>query len=340
MEEVKRKLASVQKITKLRELPEFENLYMAEVLGWRCLVRKEEFKEGDPCIFIEVDSVLPQKPEFAFFEKYNYKVKTQKIRGVFSQGLCLPMSHLPEGEYALGKDVTDLLGVTRWEEPLTLGTEAVGEFPSFLVSKTDQRRIQEFPEILTRYADKHWVATEKLEGTSCTIGLWKNDFLVCGRTKVLAETNCVYWEMARNYNLKDKLKALQKQLSLITSTESVFLQGEIIGRGVQKNPYDLKEPFFFAFNFCADRRHFSWEDLGEVCKNLDVPRVPEVENPFDMRGKTVDNLVAYSQGYSVLNPKKFREGIVFRTKEKEYDDSFGSLSFKVINPAFLVKAGK
>ena len=53
---------------------------------------------------------------------------------------------------------------------------------------------------------------------------------------------------------------------------------------------------------------------------------------------TVDELVAFSEGSSVLNPKVQREGVVLRPLAEEYDEEIGGrLSFKVINPKFLLK---
>ncbi len=53
---------------------------------------------------------------------------------------------------------------------------------------------------------------------------------------------------------------------------------------------------------------------------------------------TVDELVAFSEGTSVLNPKVQREGVVLRPLAEEYDEDIGGrLSFKAINPKFLLK---
>ena len=53
---------------------------------------------------------------------------------------------------------------------------------------------------------------------------------------------------------------------------------------------------------------------------------------------TVDELVAFSEGTSVLNPKVQREGVVLRPLVEEYDEDIGGrLSFKAINPKFLLK---
>ncbi|WP_246523152.1 hypothetical protein [Gemmata palustris] len=53
---------------------------------------------------------------------------------------------------------------------------------------------------------------------------------------------------------------------------------------------------------------------------------------------TVDELVTFSEGTSVLNPQVQREGVVLRPLVEEYDEDIGGRpSFKAINPKFLLK---
>lgn len=86
-----------------------------EINGWRIIVKKGEFSEGELCVYFEIDSKLPVAEWSAFMESKNYKVKTMKLNkfNVISQGLALPISvfgiKIPEEENV---DVTDLLGVT------------------------------------------------------------------------------------------------------------------------------------------------------------------------------------------------------------------------------------
>ena len=100
---MERKLASIQRITKLFPIEGADRIEGAEILGWTCVVNKGEFKEGDLCIYIEVDSWIPH--ELApFLSKgkepkiYNgvkgTRLRTVKMKGVVSQGLILPLSVL------------------------------------------------------------------------------------------------------------------------------------------------------------------------------------------------------------------------------------------------------
>ena len=123
-----RKLATIRKIKELRPIPNADKIEVAVIDGWECIVNKEEgFKVGDLVVYIEIDSVLPDRPEFEFMRKYKFRVRTIKLRGQVSQGLVLPLSVIrstdddPTAEYtefmtiSEGMDVTDILGIKKYD---------------------------------------------------------------------------------------------------------------------------------------------------------------------------------------------------------------------------------
>lgn len=64
-----RKLASVQKIIDIRPIEGADRIVVANVLGWECVIRKDEFKVGDLIVYIEVDSKVPNdNPKFEFLK--------------------------------------------------------------------------------------------------------------------------------------------------------------------------------------------------------------------------------------------------------------------------------
>ena len=113
-----RHLATIRKIKEIRPIPNADRIEVAVIDGWEVVVNKSDgFIAGDLVIYIEIDSVLPDRPEFEFMRKYKFRVKTIKLRGQVSQGLVLPMTiqGLPKGEYKLGQDITDLLGIKKYD---------------------------------------------------------------------------------------------------------------------------------------------------------------------------------------------------------------------------------
>lgn len=72
-----------------------DRLECAHIGGWHCVVGKGEFKVGDPAVYFEIDSQLPDVAPFSemeFLRSKNFKIKSQKIRGEVSQGLLMPVS--------------------------------------------------------------------------------------------------------------------------------------------------------------------------------------------------------------------------------------------------------
>ena len=108
-----RKLAHIEQIAWLRPIEGADKIELAGILGWQCIVKKNEFKVGDLAIYVEIDSIMPaDNPDFAFLESKHYKIKTMKMRGVISQGIIFPLSILYDGKaYVLGDDVTDVLKI-------------------------------------------------------------------------------------------------------------------------------------------------------------------------------------------------------------------------------------
>ena len=113
--EGRRALAYTARCGAIEKIEGADNIELMNVLGWKVITKIGEFKEGDLCVYFEIDSKLPEKEWSAFMEPKHYKVKTMKLGKfrVISQGLALPLSifdvEIPNEE---GVDVTELLGVT------------------------------------------------------------------------------------------------------------------------------------------------------------------------------------------------------------------------------------
>lgn len=116
-----RKLAHVETIEWKRPIEGADRIELVGVLGWQCIAKKDEFCVGDKCVYIEIDSIVDKdNPDFAFLENKKYKIKTQKMRGVLSQGIVFPCSILPKSaeKYNIGDDVTAVLKIREVEDVL------------------------------------------------------------------------------------------------------------------------------------------------------------------------------------------------------------------------------
>lgn len=350
---MKRKLASVQKVVAIDPIKDADTIEVVTVLGWHIVTRKGEFNVGDLVVFFEIDSVLPERSEFEFLRKSCYidkngfkgfRLRTVKLRGQVSQGLVAPLSILPDnGTYMEGQDVTEILGVVKYDPPLPaeLSGFAYGTFPPF-IPETDEMRIQAFPGVLLRHHNKEFMVTEKLDGTSGTFFVYDGRhggeprFGVCSRTLELKPTGTnTYWVVARRIGIEEALKD-----AVCLTGKRYAIQGEVIGPGIQKNKYALGEHdlrIFSVYNI-DDQRYLGPADMWCLLDEIGLAEklVPCI-GTVRLDGQTIDDLVDMSIAMSVLNDKVQREGIVFRPLVESTDVELGRLSFKVMNPEFLAK---
>ena len=86
--------------------------------------------------------------------------------------------------------------------------------------------------------------------------------------------------------------------------------------------------------FDIDRYEFlPYEEMIELCKIFKIETVPVLDWNYILPS-TVDEILAYAQGKSQLNPQTEREGVVFVRYEQKNQ---GRLSFKAISNKFLIK---
>ena len=109
-----RALAYIVECGEVSNIEGADRIQLAEVGGWKVIIKKGELKMGDKGVFFEIDSKLPEAEWSEFLRDKHFKVKTMKLSkfGVISQGLLLPVTTFPElADKAVGTDVTDILGV-------------------------------------------------------------------------------------------------------------------------------------------------------------------------------------------------------------------------------------
>lgn len=108
-----RVLAHVELIKDIQPIEGADKILCATVLGWKVVIAKvDNFQVGDKVVYIEIDSKVPERPEFEFLRDRKFRVRTIRLRGQYSQGLIMPMSILKGHNYEVGADVTKELGIT------------------------------------------------------------------------------------------------------------------------------------------------------------------------------------------------------------------------------------
>lgn len=314
-----------------------------------------------------------------------YKISTHKFRNQISQGLVIPITDLgrlleqikPDNYTTLpnwmymengfdpndwididgknkleGMDLTELLNIEKYEPPVSNGPLGEIVYHEWYIPKTDEERIQVcaqdvLPEYMKLEQDE-WYASVKLDGTSCTAGLFDDAFLIGGRTQFYREENMYTTTVNKYGDLKKKLEEYKAVYGIY-----VAFQGELCGPGIQGNKLGLKEKEWFIFNAFVSKtgKNGSYVKCDllymlKLCEEFGltpVPIIPE-ECKFDFKettdiDETVNNLlhyvdeIKYRDFFEDASPNQIAEGVVFRTEDMTH-------SFKVVSNKFLLKGGE
>jgi hypothetical protein len=314
-----------------------------------------------------------------------YKISTHKFRNQISQGLVIPINDLgklleqikPDNYNALpswmymengldlndwididgenkleGMDLTELLNIEKYEPPVSNGPLGDIINHEWYVPKTDEERIQVCAEdVLPKYIESeqsNWYASIKLDGTSCTAGLFDDAFLIGGRNQFYKDENMYTTTVKKYGDLEAKCKAYLEKCG-----KYVVFQGELCGPGIQSNKLGLKDKEWFIFNaFVSETGTYdSYTKCNlvymlQLCAEFDLTPVPIIsfENKFDFKKTTdidetvnellqyVDN-IKYRDYFEDASPSQIAEGVVFRLNDM-------TNSFKVVSNKFLLKGGE
>ena len=344
-----RKLASIQRIWKIEPIEGADRIELAHVLGWQCVVNKGQFNEMDLAVYFEVDSYLPIRPEFEFLRGNSYRntnimgegfrLKTMKFIGQISQGLLLPVTLFPElndFQNELGKDVTELLGIKKWEieERITTGGTTIGTLP-YDIPHTDETRVQAEPGLINEFSGMEYYISTKMDGSSHSVGVDEHGFHVTGHNfEYKDDGNSAFYEFVKKHGIDKRVTAFAKENGIKVLT----IQGELCGPGIQRNPLKLIQPEWYVFTVRQEGERVGLNRMAEICEKLLLSTVPIEETGVDLPSKypTVDSLLERADGDYPKGGKK--EGIVIRPVEPVFCSLISaSLSMKVVNNKYLLK---
>ena len=191
-----RPLAEIKLIEAIKQIENADEIEIVQIEGWEVVVRKtDNFKRGDKCVYVSLDAVFPSSFEkTAFLE--GKPLKTKKIRGIYSQGLVFPLEWIKDltdiENLKVDDDVTDVIGILKWisedekdqyiqnsDTQLSLlqrltfwkssNKSNTNAFPSHIVAKTDEKRIQKTPQYLKEIQGQQISVSRKEDGSSMTI---------------------------------------------------------------------------------------------------------------------------------------------------------------------------
>lgn len=305
---MERKLAFVAEIKDLKPHPKTDSLEIASVLGWKSIVPKGQYRLDQKIVFIEKDSKLPRS-DWCPPDLRGRTIKQFKILGVISEGLILTVPGIDS--LPLGKDLTCELNIEK------TGNE-VGDFPTHLVHKTGELRIQSEPDLLETLTGKPYYISLKYDGMSVTYLIENGVFTVCSHNKRIdskTSDKTPYHLVGKKYQVKD---ILEKELGRYA------IQGEICGPKINGNRLELTDYQLFVFNVIdlTTKKKIDLSESIHFCSKHQLPMVEilELGDNFNYR---LDDLRKFLVG-NYQNSKYQKEGIVIRSQQQD-------VSFKLLN---------
>lgn len=348
-----RKLASVVRVESIEPIHYADEIEIVKIAGWQVVAKKGKHSPGELAVYLEIDSIPPDTEVFSWLwqkkgetgapRPANFRIQTKRIRGVTSQGVLLSMAEIPELQEIVGftivaehltegDDLTETLGVTKWEPPQTLKMgNARGQWPGF-APKTDEMRVQNVGAVLDEMFGKPYVMTLKYDGTSATYGYIIDEFHACSRNQSVSEGDNTYWNLAKKYDIP----------TILANKKHLVIQGEAVGPGIQHNRLGLMDTELRVFNIYdqIDRRYLDHDRVVAFCLEHDLLMVKVIEEG-DFFNETLQSLLAKAEGKYEGTPNE-REGLVVRPRNEmphPLTPNLDRLSFKVISNKFLLKGG-
>jgi RNA ligase (TIGR02306 family) len=331
----------VAPISKIRPHSNAENLEIAEVLGWQCVVQKDRYCEGEKIVYIAPDSVLEKDLSDAWgITQYLHKgrIKPTRLRGEPSFGLVMSCDILPCDVSAnVGDNVAEHLpGISKWEPPTREQQRGQGKFiPNpFAVPRnplfteyTHIANLRHYPDLIG--SDELVVVTEKLHGTNSRIGIIDGEWVAGSHRVQRGEADALYWSPKSQPGVETLIMELAKR------HRQVILYGEILGSDVQSLSYGYEGySGYRAFDLMIDGRFVDFPTFRWLCTVYGVSIVPVIGAGliFDF-----EFVRAASTGPTVLGTvEHIKEGVVVKPIVERTDPRIGRCVLKYVSDDYLL----
>jgi RNA ligase (TIGR02306 family) len=362
----------VAKINEVRAIEGADNIELVIAGGWNAITKKGEFKEGDKVVVATTDAVIPEAlSELMGVTNYlrkGQRVRTVKLRGVYSECLLIPFKYLApkalEKNVNEGHDMMGILGITKYEPPVKQIQLASGR----KIKWRDNQNFHiyyKFPNLKNvdgMFTQEDFVQiTRKIHGTNARYGIVKKSKLTFwDKVKkflriadewidyeyIYGSHNCekgsdsqgfystdVWRTISERDGIKEKLWRLAKELGAYSIGEGIILYGEIYGAGIQKNyEYGLTDIQFVGFDIKVNGEYLPTETtVFQMLVGLELPHV-EVLYTGTWLQEIQDNWVFNN---FIEGTKVPHEGIVIK-----HISGDRKKVAKVINPDYLIYGEK
>ncbi|MEW6620255.1 MAG: RNA ligase (ATP) [bacterium] len=309
---------------KLRTHPNADTLSIADIEGatWQVVVRTSDFAPEGTAIYIPVDTVVPETPEFEFLRDKNFRVKAIRLRGEYSYGLLIPnKDNLPVGE-----DVTDKIGIKKYEPPVPIDMQ--GEVVPYaevdwICKYTDVERYENFPYVFKD--GEEIIVTEKIHGSNLRVSKNGNNLFVGGHNWMWKEDERnLYWKAIKQ-NGYDKI--LLEKLA-----DKTVLFGEAYGKKVQNLQYGLNTQKIVFYDAFFAERYLNWDEFIELMKQLGLSE--HIVPVLYRGGYDLNKIREFAQGNTLLSGDHLKEGVIVKPVIERMDGELGRVILKFINPMY------
>lgn len=358
----------VAKINEIKAIEGADNIELVIAGGWNAITKKGEFQVDDLTVIATTDAVIPEKLSeemgVTSYLRKGGRVRTVKLRGVYSECLIIPLKYIPFMEnYYDGKDMMNVMDVYKYEPPVKQIQLASGR----KIKWRDNQNFHiyyKFPNLKNvdgMFTKEDTVQiTRKIHGTNARYGIVKKSKLsFWDKVKkffrianewidyeyIYGSHNCekgsdsqgfystdVWRTIAEKYDIKAKLWQEAKRQGSDLG-EGLILYGEIYGAGIQKNyEYGLTDIEFVAFDIKINGEYCATE-VTEVITQ-DLLQLPHVEVLYE--GKWDQEIQdEYVFNNFIEGTKVPHEGIVIK-----HISGDRKKVAKVINPDYLIYGEK
>lgn len=328
-----------------------DSIEIVKIGNFNTIVRKDSLKLGDKVAYIPPQSVLPDglieemglTGRLAGSQKN--RVKEIKLRGVLSEGLVYPMPQ----DTALGIDVQEQLGITKYEPIIPASMSGLVESGQGLTMHYDIENIKKYPELFK--PGDYVSVSEKIHGTWCCLGMHNGQPIVTSKGLSARNLRFKINQEGNHYvNMWHKHKdALIEFFRDYMTIDTWYVLGEIYGRGIQDLQYGTMHPEFRIFDvWNGTLNNGFWLSpviLKTVARETTIPTVPIVWS-----GRYSDLIAKQEDDTSVLNkllldesslvPKHLREGVVITADPPTPTERNGTrLKLKAVSEKFLLRKG-
>jgi RNA ligase (TIGR02306 family) len=295
-------------------------------MAYQVITVKGNVRRGDLAFYFPIDSVIPEEyvEKFGIGNYYSKKLRAAKLRGIFSEGLLIPVGKDFEGK--IGDDYTDYFGVKKYEYPIPRGMNGDME------NHVGQYRFPS-PENIKRYQDvlitgEEVVVSEKIHGTNFTVLVESDETVRIGSHNYFWKNNDFNQNLVyiRAYR---ETEALQK----LPIETQIF--GEIYG--VQDIKYGLSNGKIGIALFAVRRQgvFLNYHDFISFCQEYCLPNVPIL-----YQGAFSWDIVEKFNGIdSILFPACLMEGVIIQPIIERIHPEIGRVVLKSISDRYLLRQG-